>query len=145
MPTLSLFRRYSRYVQLELILHKINIKRSNSPKVWKICSTKLSPIQPNGILQDCSDWDEGLTQKARSIAARSDAVQICARVKKNAELSLPRRFLMCCPTGEELEAFLARKGVEYDHIAYVGDGSNDFCPILRLRRWVLPFSCRMTC
>jgi len=41
---------------------------------------------------------------------------------------------MCCPTGEELEAFLARKGVEYDHIAYVGDGSNDFCPILRLRR-----------
>ncbi|KAF4620630.1 hypothetical protein D9613_000433 [Agrocybe pediades] len=42
----------------------------------------------------------------------------------------------CSPNmckGEELEAFLARKGVEYDHIAYVGDGSNDFCPILRLR------------
>jgi len=43
----------------------------------------------------------------------------------------------CSPNmckGEELEAFLARKGVEFDHIAYVGDGSNDFCPILRLRK-----------
>jgi len=38
--------------------------------------------------------------------------------------------------GEELEAFLARKGEEYDRIAYIGDGSNDFCPILRLRRRV---------
>jgi len=35
---------------------------------------------------------------------------------------------------EELEAFLLRNGVQYDHIAYVGDGTNDFCPILRLRR-----------
>jgi len=39
--------------------------------------------------------------------------------------------------GEELEAFLARKGVEYDRIFYVGDGTNDFCPILRLKRLVL--------
>lgn len=42
--------------------------------------------------------------------------------------------------GEELEAFLSRKGVEYDHIAYVGDGTNDFCPILRLRRWLIVIS-----
>ncbi|KAF8200661.1 phosphatase phospho-type [Pholiota molesta] len=42
----------------------------------------------------------------------------------------------CSPNmckGEELKAFLASKGIEYDHIAYVGDGTNDFCPILRLR------------
>ncbi|KAF8904457.1 phosphatase phospho-type [Gymnopilus junonius] len=42
----------------------------------------------------------------------------------------------CSPNmckGEELEAFLSRKGVEFDQIAYVGDGTNDFCPILRLR------------
>ena len=37
-------------------------------------------------------------------------------------------------SGEELDAFLSRKGLEFEHIAYVGDGSNDFCPILRLRR-----------
>ncbi|KIM45229.1 hypothetical protein M413DRAFT_441912 [Hebeloma cylindrosporum] len=42
----------------------------------------------------------------------------------------------CSPNmckGEELEAFLLRNGVQYDHIAYIGDGTNDFCPILRLR------------
>ncbi|CAA7261725.1 unnamed protein product [Cyclocybe aegerita] len=43
----------------------------------------------------------------------------------------------CSPNmckGEELEAFLARKGDDFDRLVYIGDGSNDFCPILRLRR-----------
>ncbi|KZV82978.1 hypothetical protein EXIGLDRAFT_729081 [Exidia glandulosa HHB12029] len=35
--------------------------------------------------------------------------------------------------GEELTNFLARRGVEYDRMIYLGDGSNDFCPILRFR------------
>jgi len=35
--------------------------------------------------------------------------------------------------GDELDAFLARKGNDFDRIVYVGDGSNDFCPIIRLR------------
>jgi pyridoxal phosphate phosphatase PHOSPHO2 len=35
--------------------------------------------------------------------------------------------------GEELEAFLARNE-PFDRVIYVGDGTNDFCPILRLRR-----------
>ncbi|KAK0485804.1 phosphatase phospho-type [Armillaria novae-zelandiae] len=42
----------------------------------------------------------------------------------------------CSPNmckGEELDAFLARHAPAYDQIIYVGDGSNDFCPILRLR------------
>jgi len=33
--------------------------------------------------------------------------------------------------GTELEAFLKERG-HFDQIVYVGDGSNDFCPILRL-------------
>lgn len=38
--------------------------------------------------------------------------------------------------GEELEAFLERKGGRstFDKIIYVGDGSNDFCPLLRLTK-----------
>jgi pyridoxal phosphate phosphatase PHOSPHO2 len=36
--------------------------------------------------------------------------------------------------GSELDAFLKRRGTDYDRIIYVGDGSNDFCPVLRLRR-----------
>jgi len=42
----------------------------------------------------------------------------------------------CTPNlckGQELDAFLKKQAVEYDRIVYVGDGSNDFCPILRLR------------
>jgi pyridoxal phosphate phosphatase PHOSPHO2 len=35
--------------------------------------------------------------------------------------------------GQELESYLARKGVDFDRIIYIGDGSNDFCPILKLR------------
>lgn len=38
-------------------------------------------------------------------------------------------------TGEELEAFLQRHGgaSAFDRIMYVGDGGNDYCPVLRLR------------
>ncbi|KAK1233175.1 hypothetical protein PQX77_003711 [Marasmius sp. AFHP31] len=35
--------------------------------------------------------------------------------------------------GQELHAFLAKHTPAYDRIVYVGDGSNDFCPVLRLR------------
>jgi len=42
----------------------------------------------------------------------------------------------CSPNmckGDELDAFLERHQPSYDRIIYVGDGSNDFCPVLRLR------------
>ncbi|KAI0256281.1 phosphatase phospho-type [Lactifluus subvellereus] len=35
--------------------------------------------------------------------------------------------------GNEFDAFLERHGANYDRIIYVGDGSGDFCPTLRLR------------
>ncbi|KAF7315488.1 hypothetical protein MIND_00064000 [Mycena indigotica] len=35
--------------------------------------------------------------------------------------------------GDELEAFFTRHLPMYDRVVYVGDGSNDFCPALRLR------------
>jgi pyridoxal phosphate phosphatase PHOSPHO2 len=38
--------------------------------------------------------------------------------------------------GEELSAFLEEHG-DYDQVIYVGDGSNDFCPVLRLREYVV--------
>ncbi|KAJ7178380.1 phosphatase phospho-type [Mycena crocata] len=39
-----------------------------------------------------------------------------------------------CAVGcDELEAFFARHAPTYDRVVYVGDGSNDFCPALRLR------------
>jgi len=44
--------------------------------------------------------------------------------------------------GEELDAFLKKQGIEYERIIYVGDGANDFCPILRLRSQDMVF-CRL--
>ncbi|EJF65344.1 hypothetical protein DICSQDRAFT_99089 [Dichomitus squalens LYAD-421 SS1] len=43
----------------------------------------------------------------------------------------------CSPNmckGDELEAFLERHRPDFDRVIYVGDGSNDFCPVLRLRK-----------
>lgn len=42
--------------------------------------------------------------------------------------------------GEELEDYFRREGgrVQYNRIVYIGDGSNDFCPLLRLTRCVHP-------
>jgi pyridoxal phosphate phosphatase PHOSPHO2 len=37
--------------------------------------------------------------------------------------------------GEELDAFLERHKTVFDRIIYIGDGSNDYCPVLRLRRF----------
>lgn len=43
----------------------------------------------------------------------------------------------CSPNmckGDELDAFLARHQPAFDRIVYVGDGSNDLCPVLRMRK-----------
>jgi len=38
-------------------------------------------------------------------------------------------------SGEELQAFLERHQPGFDRMIYIGDGSNDFCPILRFRKY----------
>lgn len=42
-------------------------------------------------------------------------------------------------TGAELEAFMERHGgwAAFDKVVYVGDGSNDLCPVLHLRECAL--------
>jgi pyridoxal phosphate phosphatase PHOSPHO2 len=60
------------------------------------------------------------------------------KVKRHVDPSGPQHNcpVGCNPNickGSELDAFLKRRGTEYDRIIYVGDGTNDFCPALRLR------------
>jgi len=79
-----------------------------------------------------------LTLRARNTNARSDVAPTCAKVHTCiivAHEVKTKSYLVI--SGDELEAFLARHLPEYDRIIYVGDGENDFCPILRMRRWVL--------
>jgi predicted mannosyl-3-phosphoglycerate phosphatase (HAD superfamily) len=40
------------------------------------------------------------------------------------------------PAGEELVAFL-KEHSDFERVIYVGDGGNDFCPLLRLKKCVL--------
>ncbi|TDL25911.1 hypothetical protein BD410DRAFT_764121 [Rickenella mellea] len=50
----------------------------------------------------------------------------------------------CSPNmckGDELNAFLNRHSLGFERVVYVGDGSNDFCPVLRLRKQDMVF-CR---
>lgn len=37
--------------------------------------------------------------------------------------------------GDELEAYLAKRGGRdaWDKVVYVGDGGNDFCPLVRMK------------
>jgi hypothetical protein len=41
--------------------------------------------------------------------------------------------------GQELSAFL-NEHEEYEKVVYIGDGSNDFCPVVRLRESVIAHS-----
>ncbi|CEH16407.1 hypothetical protein PFL1_03081 [Ceraceosorus bombacis] len=82
--------------------------------------------------------------------AFTEVVTNPAHFEENGLLNLSRRIpadapaaqqhkckVGCSPNmckGEELEAFLARHGGRsaFERIVYVGDGGNDYCPVLRL-------------
>ena len=68
-----------------------------------------------------------------SISAKWDAVLTCAKVEQAFVSSI---LLLHCfkLLGEELIGFLSRLDSMPDRIVYVGDGSNDFCPILHLKK-----------
>ena len=65
--------------------------------------------------------------------AKLAAVRICAKVFRS--LAIYPTAHQRTVAGEELQAFLERHE-QFDRVVYVGDGTNDFCPILRLRRFV---------
>lgn len=71
-----------------------------------------------------------------STHVQSAAVLICVKVSVVSSFCTPGshlKLLICL--GEELENYIARKGglAAFDRLVYIGDGSNDFCPILRYR------------
>ncbi|KAL1695493.1 phosphatase phospho-type [Schizophyllum commune] len=76
----------------------------------------------NEIITNRAEWDESGLLKLRRRVDPNGPQHSCK--------------VGCSPNmckGEELEAFLERHPPPFDRIVYIGDGSNDFCPILRLR------------
>lgn len=98
--------------------------------------TRSSPTLPRGKMMDSSKYGGKSTLLDLSIRAPLVVLRTCAKVRRLIHLFLTRCSCGCRRLGDELEAYLARKGGidSYDKLVYIGDGSNDFCPILRMRK-----------
>ncbi|THH12103.1 hypothetical protein EW146_g7815 [Bondarzewia mesenterica] len=100
------------------------VKEAQKPTTTFLCLSNANSVFISTILQS-----KGLQDLFSEIVTNP------AEWDPSGLLKLRRRV---DPTGpqhrEELEAFIARRQPDFDRIIYVGDGSNDFCPILRLRR-----------
>ncbi|KAI0930478.1 hypothetical protein AcW1_009148 [Taiwanofungus camphoratus] len=113
-----------------------NLKAKSSPKTTFFCLSNANIIFISTILKaqgldtlfeeivtNPAEWDaSGLLKLRRRIDPAGPQHQCKVGCSPN----------MC--KGEELEAFLERHRPTFDRIIYVGDGANDFCPVLRLRR-----------
>ncbi|EPQ57312.1 hypothetical protein GLOTRDRAFT_58585 [Gloeophyllum trabeum ATCC 11539] len=99
------------------------LSNANSVFISTILASKGLSELFEEIITNPAEWDHsGLLKLRRRIAPDAARQHQCK--------------VGCSPNmckGEELEAFLERHGKQFDRIVYVGDGSNDFCPILRLR------------
>ncbi|KAF8623090.1 hypothetical protein AX15_006501 [Amanita polypyramis BW_CC] len=98
------------------------LSNSNSVFISTILQDKKLTDVFHEIITNPADWDE------------SGLLKVCRRVDPKG----PKHSCKvgCSPNmckGEELDAYLARHGTQFDRITYIGDGENDFCPVLRLR------------
>jgi len=111
-----------------------HLKASANPKVTLICLSNSNQVFINTILEDKKlggIFDTIVTNPAEW---RGDGLLV---VRRRVDPEGPQHSCRvgCSPNmckGEELEAFLKDKE-PFDKMIYIGDGSNDFCPILRLR------------
>lgn len=100
--------------------------------------SRSSPTPPSSSRMACCRSSDAWTPPGRSTAAGLAAAPTCARASDPlcSVLEADRR---ASSTGKELDEFMERHGgwATFDRVVYVGDGGNDFCPLLRLRPCVL--------
>ncbi|KAH6914377.1 phosphatase phospho-type [Coprinopsis sp. MPI-PUGE-AT-0042] len=96
------------------------LSNANSVFISTILEDKKLTHIFNKIITNPAEWDGELLKLRRRVDPEGPQHQCKVGCSPN----------MC--KGEELEAFLA--DTHYDRVVYVGDGSNDFCPILRMRK-----------
>ncbi|KIO28493.1 hypothetical protein M407DRAFT_181183 [Tulasnella calospora MUT 4182] len=113
------------------------LKSDSVPNTTLLCLSNANQVFIDTILEHRGlrdAFDEIITNPA---TWRSDGLlQVRRRIDPSGRQHSCQ--VGCSPNmckGEELEAYLNRKGSDgfYDRMVYVGDGKNDFCPILRLR------------
>ncbi|KAF8635195.1 hypothetical protein AX17_003971 [Amanita inopinata Kibby_2008] len=106
------------------------LSNSNSVFISTILQDKGLEDLFGEIVTNPAEWDESGLLKLRRRIDPSGPQHACKRYPSHL-------FTKFSETGEELDAFLTRHGRDFDRIIYVGDGSNDFCPVLRLQRSVI--------
>ncbi|KAH9949598.1 phosphatase phospho-type [Amylocystis lapponica] len=112
-----------------------NLKANSTPKTTFLCLSNANIIYITTILKDRGL--ETLFEEIVTNPAEWDPSGLL-KVRRRVDPAGPQHHCAvgCSPNmckGEELEAFLAKKQHAFDRVIYVGDGSNDFCPVLRLR------------
>ncbi|KAI6032843.1 phosphatase phospho-type [Pisolithus orientalis] len=110
-----------------------NLKNAFSPTTTFFCLSNANSVFISTILES-----KGLLNVFEEIITNPASFEPSGEVDPTGPQHLCK--VGCSPNmckGEELEAFLARHQPAYDRIIYIGDGANDFCPILRMRRIVV--------
>ncbi|EJD52395.1 hypothetical protein AURDEDRAFT_81973 [Auricularia subglabra TFB-10046 SS5] len=112
----------------------LHLKGTTSPATTFFCLSNANSVYISTVLKahNLADlYDETITNPAHW--DDNGTLHVRRRVDPNGpqhSCTVGCKPNMC--KGEELTNFLARRG-EFDRMMYLGDGSNDFCPVLRLR------------
>ncbi|PWN22833.1 hypothetical protein BCV69DRAFT_280441 [Microstroma glucosiphilum] len=116
-----------------------NLKAAASPETTFFLLSNSNTVYIDTILEHqglTNIFDEIVTNPAHF--EKDGTLNVSRRVPAEAQVQHTCKVgcsaNMC--KGEELDAFLSRHGgyEAFDRIMYVGDGGNDFCPVLRLRK-----------
>ncbi|KAM0789288.1 hypothetical protein ACM66B_000128 [Microbotryomycetes sp. NB124-2] len=114
------------------------VKAREQPKTRFFCLSNSNAVYINTILKHHNMenfFEEIVTNPAQFLD--NGLLELKRRVDPNGPqhgCKIGCSANMC--KGAELEAFISRHGGwdAFDRIIYVGDGGNDFCPLLRLRK-----------
>jgi pyridoxal phosphate phosphatase PHOSPHO2 len=111
------------------------LKKSTDPETTLFCLSNANTVFISTILQD--KGLDGLFTEVVTNPAEWDGSGLLELRRRIDPTGVQHRCTVGCSAnmckGEELEAFLARHKPDYDQIIYVGDGRNDYCPVLHLR------------
>lgn len=112
-----------------------NLKARSSPNTTFLCLSNANIVFITTILK--AQGLESLFEEIITNPAEWDPSGLL-KLRRRVDPDGPQHQCQvgCSPNmckGDELEAFLKRHKSTYDRIIYVGDGANDFCPVLRLR------------
>jgi len=112
----------------------LDLKAASTPQTTFFCLSNANSVFISTILK--SKGLDTLFQEIVTNPAEWDPSGLL-KLSRRVDPSGPQHKCKvgCSPNmckGDELDAFLKRSPA-YDRVIYVGDGTNDFCPVLRLR------------